>query len=120
MSVQHEQPGHPLLVLKGLWLPLGPGLPETVSAEPSPNNTFDVAGVDRERILSAADAALNLEPSPITKFPAKLSEGGPNDFYSNGDYWWPNPDTTNGLPYVQRDGQTNPDNFVEHRRCIAR
>src|SRR6185436_2083155 len=43
---------------------------------------------------------------------------GANDFYSNGDYWWPNPNTTNGLPYVQRDGQTNPENFVEHRRCI--
>ena len=47
-----------------------------------------------------------------------MSEGGPNDFYSNGDYWWPNPDTTNGLPYVQRDGETNPDNFNQHRECI--
>ena len=46
------------------------------------------------------------------------SEGDPHDFYSNGDYWWPNPNTTNGLPYVQRDGQSNPNNFVEHRRCV--
>jgi hypothetical protein len=59
-----------------------------------------------------------LQPITITRYRAKLSEGGPNDFYSNGDYWWPNPDTTNGLPYVQRDGQTNPENFVEHRRCV--
>jgi hypothetical protein len=80
----------------------------------------NVAAVDRDRILQAARAALLVEPISITQFRATLSEGGPHDFYSNGDYWWPNPATTNGLPYVQRDGQTNPDNFTEHRRCIAR
>jgi len=47
-----------------------------------------------------------------------LSDGGANDFYSNGDYWWPNPNTTNGLPYVQRDGQSNPGNFIAHRHCV--
>src|SRR5204862_3896645 len=81
--------------------------------------SVDIKNTDRERILKAANAALSLEPVTITTFRAKLSEGGPNDFYSNGDYWWPNPSTTNGLPYIQRDGQTNPDNFLEHRRCIA-
>lgn len=78
----------------------------------------DVAAVDRERILRAATAALSLEPITITRYRAKLSEGGPNDFYSNGDYWWPNPKTANGLPYLQLDGETNPQNFVEHRRCV--
>ena len=62
---------------------------------------------------------MSIQPITITKFLAKLSEGGDHDFYSNGDYWWPNPNTTNGLPYVQRDGQTNPENFVAHRKCIA-
>jgi hypothetical protein len=81
---------------------------------------LDVAAIDHDRILKAADAALGQEPITITKFRAKLSEGGPNDFYSNGDYWWPNPNTTNGLPYVQRDGQTNPENFIKHRECIWR
>jgi alpha-galactosidase len=85
----------------------------------SSNGSFDVGGIDRERILRAADAAVILEPIAITKFPAGLSEGGPNDFYSNGDYWWPNPNTANGLPYVQRDGQSNPKNFSQHRRCVV-
>src|ERR1051325_7668387 len=98
-----------------LWLVVALGLlPAAVPAKPA----LDVAAIDRERIMMAADASLALEPITITKFRAKLSEGGLNDFYSNGDYWWPNPNATNGLPYVQRDGQTNPDNFVEHRRCI--
>lgn len=80
--------------------------------------TIDVAQIDHDRILRAAAAALNQAPVTITAFRAKLSDGGPNDFYSNGDYWWPNPHTTNGLPYVNRDGQTNPDNFVAHRQVI--
>jgi hypothetical protein len=24
-------------------------------------------------------------------------------------YWWPNPATPNGLPYIRRDGETNPE-----------
>lgn len=91
-----------------------PGL----AAEPTARPTVDVAALDRPRIVHAAGAALALAPVTITKFHAKLSEGGLNDFYSNGDYWWPNPNTTNGLPYVQRDGQTNPENFTAHRRCV--
>ena len=79
---------------------------------------LDVAQIDRDRILKAADAALEQEPVTITAFRAKLSDGGPNDFYSNGDYWWPNPNTTNGLPYVQRDGETNPQNFIAHRQIL--
>jgi hypothetical protein len=87
-------------------------------AVPASNVSLDVAVIDHDRILKAAGEALSVEPITITKYHAKLSEGGPNDFYSNGDYWWPNPDTTNGLPYVQRDGQTNPGNFNRHRECI--
>jgi|SRR5208282_1729647 len=85
---------------------------------PASPATPDVARIDHARILKAAGNALKLEPITITQYHAKLSEGGPNDFYSNGDYWWPNPDTTNGLPYVNHDGESNPDNFNRHRECI--
>jgi hypothetical protein len=80
--------------------------------------TLDVAGIDHDRILKAASHALALPPVTITKFRAKLSDGGPNDFYSNADYFWPNPKTPDGLPYVSRDGQSNPDNFNQHRQCL--
>jgi len=78
----------------------------------------DVAAVDRERILKAAAAALKLEPPTITKYRAKLSEGGPNDFYSNADYFWPDPTQPDGLPYINRDGESNPGNFSQHRQAI--
>jgi len=93
----------------------GPAAMNTVSTD---KVSINIAAIDRARILQAADAALQIEPITITKYRAKMSEGGPNDYYSNGDYWWPNPNTTNGLPYVQRDGETNPDNFNQHRECI--
>jgi len=81
-------------------------------AEPS------VREIERRRVLKAADAALTIAPISITQFKAQLSEGGINDFYSNGDYWWPDPSKTNGLPYIQRDGQTNPENFLQHRMAV--
>ena len=101
------------------WLPLLILLPVSHLGFAAGKLAVDVAAIDRERILAAAASALKVEPITITKFRAKLSEGGAHDFYSNGDYWWPNPNTTNGLPYVQRDGQTNPENFVAHRKCIS-
>ena len=80
--------------------------------------SFSVADIDRNRILADASNALALPPITITKYPAKLSLGGPHDFYSNADYFWPNPNTPNGLPYVNRDGQSDPGNFNKHRECV--
>lgn len=83
-----------------------------------PKLTLDVAAIDRERILKAATSSLKQKTVSITTTPAKLSEGGANDFYSNGDYWWPDPSKPNGLPYIKRDGETNPENFIEHRLAV--
>ena len=95
-----------------------------VSARPglatAVDHGFDPAVIDRERILAAAEAALALPPISLTTYPARFSEGGLNDYYSNGDYWWPDPAKTNGLPYLQRDGLTNPANFNQHRLALRR
>jgi hypothetical protein len=79
---------------------------------------LDLAAIDRARILKAADAAMNIRPISVTAFRAEKSPGGPNDFYSNADYWWPDPTKPNGLPYVQRDGKSNPANFDQHRTAM--
>jgi hypothetical protein len=55
----------------------------------------------------------------ITASRAVRSAGGPHDFFSEGDYWWPDPKNPGG-PYIRRDGESNPDNFVEHRRAMIR
>jgi hypothetical protein len=80
--------------------------------------TLDVAALDRERILRAAQVAVALEPPTITAFRAKHSTGGPNDYFSHADYYWPDPTKTNGLPYISRDVESNPANFNAHRMAM--
>jgi hypothetical protein len=78
-----------------------------------------VAETDRARILQAAVKYVSEEPVTITAFPTKRSAGGLHDFYSQADYFWPNPSDPSG-PYINRDGQSNPDNFDEHRKVMVR
>jgi hypothetical protein len=85
------------------------------AADPAP----DVAALDRQRILAAAEQDLREAPLTITASHSPRSSGGPHDFYSEGDYWWPDPEHPGG-PYVQRDGMSNPDNFNDHRRALMR
>lgn len=35
--------------------------------------------------------------------------GNKQDYMSLAPYWWPNPNTLNGLPYIRRDGVVNPE-----------
>lgn len=69
--------------------------------------------------LKKAGGFLNEKPVTITSSSCSRSAGGTNDFYSEGDYWWPDPANPNG-PYIQKDGQTNPENFVAHRLAMIR
>jgi len=78
-----------------------------------------VATFDRARVIKAANQYLKEQPITITAATSPRSAGGLHDFFSEGDYWWPDPQNPNG-PYVQRDGMTNPDNFVDHRRYLMR
>jgi len=78
-----------------------------------------VATFDRSRILTAANKYLNEQPITITASQSPRSSGGLHDFFSEGDYWWPDPNNPSG-PYIQRDGMSNPDNFVDHRRYLMR
>lgn len=78
-----------------------------------------VADVLEQGILERAASNLNEEPVTVTSFIAERSAGGIHDFYSEGDYWWPDSLNPEG-PYVRRDGKSNPDNFTAHRRAMIR
>jgi hypothetical protein len=82
-------------------------------------SSFNVAKFDRARVLKAANQYLSEKPITITAATSPRSAGGLHDFFSEGDYWWPDPNNPGG-PYMQRDGMTNPDNFVAHRRYLMR
>lgn len=70
-----------------------------------------------KEIILQADQLLKEKPHTITEFTCPRSAGGKNDFYSEGDYWWPDPQNPTG-PFIQRDGLTNPENFVAHRKVM--
>lgn len=78
---------------------------------------FDLRAFERPRIVHMAEAALSAEPRSITTAVNPRSAGEPHDFSSEGDYWWPDPANT-AAPYIQRDGMTNPGNFVAHRQLL--
>src|SRR5882762_502370 len=80
---------------------------------------LDVKSIDRARILKAADKYIGEAPVTITSAQSPRSTGGKHDYFSEGDYWWPDPKNPDG-PYIQRDGMSNPDNFNTHRQALMR
>jgi hypothetical protein len=77
------------------------------------------AGRERARVLAAADRYVKEMPITVTASSSPRSAGGPHDFFSEGDYWWPDPQNPGG-PYIQKDGMSNPGNFNDHRRALMR
>lgn len=91
-----------------------PRTPEDIS-----RTKLDVAVFDRARILKAAERYLSEPPITITAFHSGRSAGGAHDYFSEGDYWWPDPQNPGG-PYIHRDGMSNPQNFNAHRHALIR
>lgn len=55
-----------------------------------------------------ADASLKHPLDPVTNKTQLPASGDVHDYFSLGPYWWPNPTTPTGLPWVVRDGEVNP------------
>jgi hypothetical protein len=87
------------------------------SNPPATRPVLDVRQLDRVRVLAMADELLEEKPVTITAFHATRSAGGSHDYYSEADYYWPNPADPNG-PYINRDGMSDPNNFNDHRLAL--
>ncbi len=68
---------------------------------------------------AAGRTATALSPITVTASTSSRSAGGKHDYFSEADYFWPDPKNPDG-PYIQRDGMSNPNNFVDHRRFLIR
>lgn len=62
-----------------------------------------------EKLIDSAEKALLAEPVAVTMQGTTPPSGDKHDYMSQGPYWWPNPDTPDGLPYIRKDGQFNPE-----------
>jgi hypothetical protein len=62
-----------------------------------------------QRLQREANNALKKRPESVTEKQSLPPSGDKHDYMSSAPYWWPNPQRGNGLPYVRRDGEINPE-----------
>jgi hypothetical protein len=62
----------------------------------------------REAIQTSAEKELLDGPYTVVKKGHSLPNVNIHDYVSLAPYFWPNPNTPDGLPYVRRDGERNP------------
>src|SRR5258706_4161721 len=72
----------------------------------SGDKTFSAALVKLE---SDARQALDQEPVSVTTKAVTPPSGDKHDYMSQAPYFWPDPSKPNGLPYIRRDGERNPE-----------
>lgn len=82
-------------------------------------NLKEVINTLRKQVMEDAKWAMEQQPVTVTAQSSPRSSGDKHDFFSEGDYWWPDPRSVDS-PYVQKDGMTNPDNFTAHRHAMIR
>lgn len=61
-----------------------------------------------DQLMEDAEAALKEGPFSVTNKEKLPPSGDKHDYASYSRYWWPDPNQPNGLPYIRRDGETNP------------
>ncbi len=61
------------------------------------------------QLTDAAEKELQKKPATVIDKPMMPPSGDKHDYMSLGRYWWPNPDTPDGLPYIRKDGHSNPE-----------
>lgn len=62
-------------------------------------------------IRSEAEQALGEGPWSVMDKKHVPPSGDKHDYYSVGPYWWPDPSKADGLPYIRRDGEVNPERY---------
>lgn len=83
---------------------------ELVIAKKFPGGASGPLGPARAQLLKDADAALKAPIVVVTdKHTLMPPSGDRHDYFSLSPYWWPDPSKPDGLPYIRRDGVTNPE-----------
>jgi hypothetical protein len=59
-------------------------------------------------LLKQAQRTMRVPLMSVTEKSALPPSGDPHDYLSQSVYYWPNPNTPDGMPWVLRDGERNP------------
>jgi hypothetical protein len=67
-----------------------------------------------------ADQALEFKPVSVMDKPTTPPSGDKHDYMSQAPYFWPDPKSSNGLPYIRRDGEHNPEirTIPDHKNIL--
>jgi hypothetical protein len=84
----------------------GPTLAETKRWIQSGDKSFAAALMKLE---TDARRALQQKPLSVVAKAVTPASGDKHDYISQAPYFWPNPDKPDGLPYINRDGERNPE-----------
>jgi hypothetical protein len=74
-----------------------------------------------DALRQRAQEAMKDPVSAVTDKPRSRLSRNPHDYQSLAKYWWPNPDSSDGLPYRNRDGDVNPECYADdfdYRRLV--
>jgi len=74
-------------------------------------------------LTKEADKCLDDKPLTVTDKKVASPSGDIRDYVSLAPYFWPNPKTSDGLPYIRKDGEVNPESknpdFADDTRVLA-
>ena len=73
----------------------------------------EAAGKALRKLIEQADKALAVRPPSVLQKTKAPPSGDKHDYMSIAPYYWPNPATPDGLPYVRKDGKVNPESRGE-------
>lgn len=62
-----------------------------------------------DALRADADTALASPRFSVVDKTATPPSGDKHDYMTQAPYWWPDPTKPNGLPYIRRDGERNPE-----------
>ena len=77
-----------------------------------------------EKLIKSADSLLTRPAFSVVNKTGIPPSGDKHDYMSIGPYWWPNPETPDGLPYIRKDGEINPEtrnnytDFIENENFL--
>ena len=66
-----------------------------------------------KKLIADADKALAVTPPSVVQKTKVPPSGDKHDYMSIAPYFWPDPATKDGLPYVRKDGKVNPESREE-------
>ncbi len=61
------------------------------------------------QLIKAAEQALKYKPVSVMDKIDIPPSGDKHDYMSIAPYWWPDPTKPNGVPYIRKDGEVNPE-----------